>query len=139
MAHQVQNEMLLCQTTACFTKTNWRGWICHDNRGVRDLVPTPVGFGGGCFCNNNTGFDIKHTTHAYKHTLIHTNTHSFSLCLWCAHKCFGGEATECGKDVIITLFRRPLQKGELIHCGDILASFFPPRAVHPLWVIGKIG
>lgn len=74
MAYQAQNAIYIlqqkgcCQTTMCCGKTNWRGWICHDHRGVRDLVPTPVGSQGACISNKNTDFDIKHKTHPYIYT-----------------------------------------------------------------------
>lgn len=96
MAYQAQNAVYIlqqrgccCQTTMCYGKTNWRGWICHDHRGVRDLVPTPVGSQGACIFNNNTDFDMKHITHPYIYT--YSNTHTRSLCLLCVHKCFEGE------------------------------------------------
>lgn len=82
MAYQAPKHCLYSSgcgssTTTCYGKTNWGGWICHDYRGVRDLVPTPVGSQGACIFNNNTDFDMKHNT--YSNTRTHTLTFALSF------------------------------------------------------------
>lgn len=81
---------LLCGQNAVVVKQLYlRGKLtgrdeCHEHRGVRDLLPTPVGSQEAHISTNNIGFDRKHATRPY--CTVHTHTPTLALSLAHAHK-----------------------------------------------------
>lgn len=111
-----------------------RAGYVMNQRGVRDLVPTPVEPLGACICNNNTESDTKHTTQPRLYT--HSHTHKCTLCCLCTSN--ASRAKAALKGCHHYSLQEAIMERKLIYSSAIPASF-SPKAAYPLWLIGKIG